>query len=68
MATNIAIPSYESSLPATKSANAPKKKQVIIMQSEEKFIDYLGIGKHNRSELNDARSSRFASTVFIARQ
>jgi len=27
MATNIAIPSYESSLPVTNSANGPVKKQ-----------------------------------------
>jgi len=34
------------------------------MQCVEKFIDYLGIGKHDRSKSSDARSIRSASTQF----
>jgi len=31
------------------------------MQGEEELIDYLGVGKHDRSKLSDARSIRSSS-------
>jgi len=34
------------------------------MQCVEKFIDYLGIGKHDRSKSSDARNIRSASIQF----
>ena len=34
------------------------------MQCVETFIDYLGIGKHDRSKSSDARNIRSASIQF----
>jgi len=65
MATNIAIPSYESSLPAINSANASSGNNTgDSCEGEEKFIDHSGMGKHDRSKSCDARSIRNTSILF----
>ena len=48
------------------TAQTPRQEttQVIVMQGEEKLIDHLGEGKHDRSKLSDAGSIRSPSIQF----